>query len=156
MDKERLLNFFQEHYLSRREVLFRLPLNLSIGNFWAELLNRRKAGAIVLPLYDANGMPYWYSLTSKMIAASEKLCAAAMRQTEEFDPYRMQMTAAMTEEMYFTSFVEGAQIPLEDAMDFLQRGTEPENIQEQLIWNNRQAWTMLTRNLHRPIDENGR
>ena len=31
MDREKLLAFFQAHYLSRQEVLFKLPLNVSIG-----------------------------------------------------------------------------------------------------------------------------
>ena len=63
------------------------------------------------------------------------------------------MTSAMTEEMFFTSFVEGAQIPLQDAMDYLQRGTEPENIQEQMIWNNRHAWSYMIGSLYKPLDE---
>ena len=65
-----------------------------------------------------------------MIAASERLCEEAFSQEEGFDPYLTQMTSAMTEEMFFTSFVEGAQMPLQEAMDFLQRGTEPENISQ--------------------------
>ncbi len=153
MDKDRLLQYFQQHYLSRQEVLFKLPLNVSIDTFWPELLNRRKAGATILPLFNAAGMPYWYVLTDKMIAASERLCMEAMEQEDGFDPYRTPMTSAMTEEMFFTSFVEGAQIPLQEAMDFLQRGTEPENIQEQMIWNNRHAWSSMVSSLYRPLDE---
>lgn len=56
MDKEKLLAHFQTHYLSRQEVLFKLPLNYSIDQFWPELLNRRKAKAVILPLYNAAGM----------------------------------------------------------------------------------------------------
>ena len=153
MDKEQLLCWFQTHYLSRQDVLYKLPLNLSIDSFWAELLNRRKAGATVLPLYNASGMPYWYVLTERMIVASERLCEEAMSLDGAFDPYRAQMTSAMTEEMFFTSFVEGAQIPLQQAMDFLQRGTEPEDIQEQMIWNNRHAWAEMTAMLYHPLDE---
>ena len=153
MDKEKLLAFFRQHYLSRQEVLFRLPLNISIDAFWPELLNRRKAAATLLPLFNAAGMPYWYVLTDKMISASERLCEEAMSQEEEIDPYRAQMTSAMTEEMFFTSFVEGAQIPLQEAMDFLQRGTEPESIQEQMIWNNRHAWVEMIGKLYQPLDE---
>lgn len=153
MDKDRLLAYFQEHYLSRQEVLYKLPLNISIDTFWPELLNRRKAGAIVLPLYNASGMPYWYVQTERMVRASERLCEEAMNQEENLDPYRASVTGAMTEEMFYTSFVEGAQIPLREAMDFLRRGTEPENIREQMIWNNRRAWTGMIRSLYRPLDE---
>ena len=153
MDREKLIRFLETNYLSRQEVLFKLPLNLSIDAFWPELLGRRKAKATVLPLSNPDGMPYWYTLTDKMIAASERLCEEALSQTESIDPYRASMTSAMTEEMFFTSFVEGAQISFADAMDFLQRGTDPENIQEQMIWNNRHAWEMLMATLYRPIDE---
>ena len=38
-------------------------------------------------------------------------------------------------------------------MDFLQRGTEPENIQEQMIWNNRCAWQAMISALYLPLDE---
>ena len=153
MDKEKLLSYFQDHYLSRQEVLFKLPLNYSIDSFWPELLQRRKAQATVLPLYNAMGMPYWYVLTPKMVTASERLCEEAINQEKVFDPYRAEMTSAMTEEMFFTSFVEGAQIPLQAAMDFLQRGTEPESIQEQMIWNNRHAWSEMISAIYRPLDE---
>ena len=108
MDREKLLAFFQARYLSRQEVLCKLPLNVPIDSFWNELLNRRKAKATLLPLYSPSGMPYWYVLTDKMVAASERLCLEAIQQEPGFDPYRTGMTSAMTEEMFFTSFVEGA------------------------------------------------
>ena len=152
MDKEKLLAYFQSHYLSRQEVLGRLPLNIPIDSFWQELLNRRKSRATILPLYNAGGIPYWYMLTDRMVTASERLCEEALVQDADFDPYRAGMTSAMTEEMFFTSFVEGAQIPLQEAMDFLQRGTEPESIQEQMIWNNRRAWAELSATIYRPLD----
>ena len=44
MDKERLMSYFQTHYLSRQEVLFKLPLNVSIDSFWNELLSLRRPG----------------------------------------------------------------------------------------------------------------
>ena len=72
MDKEKLLSYFQAHYLSRQEVLFKLPLNISIDSFWPELLNRRKARAQLLPLYNASGMLYWYVLTDRMSATQIK------------------------------------------------------------------------------------
>ena len=153
MEKEKLLAYFMEHYISRQEVLYKLPLNISIDAFWPELLKRRKANATLLPLNDASGMPLWYVQTERMVRASEKLCEEAMAQEDDFDPYRAPMTSAMTEEMFFTSFVEGAQISLQEAMDFLQRGTEPETIQEQMIWNNRNAWSGMMGMLYRPMDE---
>ena len=151
--REQRLNYFMENYLPKNEVLYRLPLDIQIEPFWAELQNRRKAGAVLLPLENAAGMPYWYTLTKKMVAASTRLCGEALSCTEALDPFRMKMTSAMTQEMYFTSFVEGAQISLEDSLDFLGSGAEPSNIGEQMVWNNRQAWTQMCQNLYRPMDE---
>ena len=153
MDKEMLLQRLQSQYLTRQEVLFKLPLNISISTFWPELVERRKMNSVVLPLHRADGKPMWYVLTDKMIAASERLCALALDCNVAIDPYKTAMTGAMTEEIFFTSFVEGAQITLQEAMEFLERGTEPENVQEQMIQNNRQAWTDMTRMLYYPLDE---
>lgn len=153
MDKEMLLQRLQSQYLTRQEVLFKLPLNISINTFWPELVERRKMNSVVLPLHRADGKPMWYVLTDKMIAASERLCALALDCDVAIDPYKTAMTGAMTEEIFFTSFVEGAQITLQEAMEFLERGTEPENVQEQMIQNNRQAWTDMIRMLYYPLDD---
>ena len=152
MDKEMLLQRLQSQYLTRQEVLYKLPLNISINSFWPELLERRKQRSVVLPLHGADGKPLWYVLTDKMIEASEKLCAAALERTDTIDPYKPTLTGAMTEELFFTSFVEGAQIDIKMAMEFLEHGGEPENVQEQLIHNNRTAWTALLHNLFYPLD----
>ncbi len=153
MDKEMLLQRLQSQYLTRQEVLFKLPLNISIDSFWPELVERRRLRGVVLPLHREDGKPLWYVLTDKMIAASEKLCAMALDCDSVIDPYQAEMTSAMTEEIFFTSFVEGAQINLQEAMDFLERGAEPENVQEQLIQNNRNAWMDMLRTLYYPMDD---
>lgn len=153
MDKEMLLQRLQVQYLTRQEVLFKLPLNISINTFWPELIERRKLNSVVLPLHRQDGKPMWYVLTEKMISASEKLCALALEASDSLDPYKAEMTSAMTEELFFTSFVEGAQITLQEAMEFLERGTEPENVQEQMIQNNRSAWADMMRTLYYPLDD---
>ena len=153
MDKEMLLQRLQAQYLTRQEVLYKLPLNISITSFWPELVERRKLNSTVLPLHGANSKPLWYVLTDKMIAASEKLCTLALDQSDPIDPYKATLTGALTEELFFTSFVEGAQIDLAEAMDFLKRGGEPESVAEQLVHNNRNAWSDMLRGLYYPLDD---
>ena len=153
MDREKLLDSFQAHYFSKREVLCRLPLNVPIDSFWTELINRRKIGATILPICNPAGQPYWFTLTEEMIAASEKLSEEALIQTRAFDPYRMKASSAIAQEMFFTSFVEGAQMTIQQAMEFLQKGSDPENIGEQVLFNNRNAWGIMLKSLFRPIDE---
>lgn len=153
MDKEMLLQRLQAQYLTRQEVLYKLPLNISITSFWPELVERRKLNSTVLPLHGTNSKPLWYVLTDKMIAASEKLCTLALDQSDPIDPYKATLTGALTEELFFTSFVEGAQIDLAEAMDFLKRGGEPESVAEQLVHNNRNAWSDMLRGLYYPLDD---
>ena len=155
MNTQQLFNLFQKRYLSRREVLFKLPLNQSIDNFWPELTNWRMGHAEMLPLASVMGKPCWYVITDKMIRASEILCEEALNAdlNSDFDPYRIQMTPAMTQEAYFTSFVEGADYPLQEAVEFLRRGTDPVNMYEQNILNNHQAWSYLLDSLNMPLGE---
>ena len=157
MDKQQLLGYFQDHYLSRQDVLFKLPLNISIDSFWQDLVNQRKARATMLPLYSATGQPDWFVTTDKMVKASERLCEEAMKHDSFFDPYRIplsqSLTSALSQEAYFTSFVEGADYPIQAAVDFLRRGSEPENAYEQNIMNNYQAGSYLLSALSIPFDE---
>jgi len=157
MDKQQLLGYFQDHYLSRQDVLYKLPLNISIDSFWQDLVNQRKARATMLPLYSATGQPYWFVTTDKMVKASERLCEEAMNHDSFFDPYRIPLsqtlTSALSQEAYFTSFVEGADYPIQAAVDFLRRGSEPENAYEQNIMNNYQAGSYLLSALSIPFDE---
>ena len=63
MDKENLMQRLQTQYLTRQEVLFKLPLNISINYFWPELIERRKLSSVVLPLHRADGTVSYTHLT---------------------------------------------------------------------------------------------
>ena len=54
--------------------------------------------------------------------------------------------------MFYTSYVEGSQISIQAAMDFLTSDLPPRDIEEQMIANNRQASNYASSNLYRPID----
>ena len=56
------------------------------------------------------------------------------------------------EEIFFTSYVEGSQMTIQAAMDFLTGGQPPRDIEEQLITNNRVAGSYASANLYRPIE----
>ena len=75
--REQRLNYFLQHYLPKQDVLYRLPLDIPINSFWQELVERRKAEAVLLPLHNALGKPYWYVLTPTMVKASERLAEEA-------------------------------------------------------------------------------
>jgi len=153
MNRERLFKHLEDHYIPKREMISRIPLGVQPDEFWQDVLNRRRARSISLPLHNPRGIPYWYVVTGKMISASEQIVSEMMDNETEFDPYKNTPAASSLEESFFTSYVEGSQLSLQDAMEFLQGEREPQEPEEQMIINNRNALSFTGANLFRPVDE---
>lgn len=152
MDRERLIQHLNERYCSRQEMITRIPLGVKPDALWQELLNLRRSGSTALPLYSCHGMPYWYVTTDKMITASEKIVEALLENESEFDPYVEALPVSTLEEVFYTSFVEGSQMSMQAAMEFLTGEQPPRDIEEQMIANNRMAGSYASGNLCRRID----
>ena len=90
--------------------------------------------------------------TEKMVASSEKIVEALFENETEHDPYAEPLPVMTLEEVFFTGYIEGAQITLQAAMDFLTGEQPPRDIEEQLIVNNRMAGSYASENIYRPID----
>ena len=137
MDKERLFRYLDRNYCSRNDIIPNIPLGVDPDTIWSEILQSRRERGIELPLKNVNGDNYWYILTSRMISASEVIVDELMEQETTVEPHNN--TVSTIEEIYYTGFLEGAQISVQDAMRFLQSGEEPENVEELILLNSRQA-----------------
>ena len=153
MDRERLFRHLEQRYTSKREMISRIPLGTQADALWQELLSRRRAKSNVLPIYSCFGMPYWYVTTDRMVEASEKIVETLLENETEFDPYTDAPPVATLEEVFFTSFVDGSRMTMQEAMSFLQSDSPPRDVEEQLIVNNRQAGAYASANLYRAVDE---
>lgn len=152
MDRDMLFRHLEQRYTSKRDMISRVPLGVQPDALWQELLNQRRSKSTVLPMYSYKGTPYWYVTTDKMIAASEKIVEALYENDVDYDPYAEPPTVSTLEEIFFTSYVEGSQMTIQAAMDFLTGGQPPRDIEEQLITNNRVAGSYASANLYRPIE----
>lgn len=152
MDKEKLLGYLDRSYSSRRDMLARIPLGADPDLLWEEVQASRRMRSTVLPLCGANGEPLRYVTTDKMKAASEKIVEVLCESEGDFDPYAGLPTVSTLEEIFFTSYVEGSQMTMKEALDFLTGGQPPGNVSEQLIADNRAAGVYAGKNLHRRID----
>ena len=152
MDRDMLFRHLEQRYTSKRDMISRVPLGVQPDALWQELLNQRRSKSTVLPLYSYKGTPYWYVTTDKMIAASGKIVEAMYENDSDYDPYAEPPTVSTLEEIFFTSYVEGSQMTIQAAMDFLTGGQPPRDIEEQLITNNRVAGSYASANLYRPIE----
>lgn len=153
MDRERLFRHLEQRYTSKREMISRIPLGTQADSLWQELLSRRRAKSTVLPVFSCFGMPYWYVTTDRMVAASEKIVETLLDNETEFDPFTDAPPVATLEEVFFTSFVDGSRMTMQEAMSFLQSESPPRDVEEQLIVNNRQAAAFATANLYHAVDE---
>ena len=152
MNREKLIQHLEQRYSSKQDMLSRIPLGMQPDTLWEELQNRRRAKSIMLPLTSCKGTPYWYVTTPKMIAASEKIVETLYENEADFDPYTSIFPVTTLEEVFYTSFVEGTQITMQAAMDYLTSELPPRDIEEQLITNNRLAGNYASSNLYRSID----
>ncbi len=152
MDKERLYRYLDQKYSSKSEIIPNIPLGEDADAIWADILQSRRERSIELPLTNLNGNPYWYILTSKMISASEVIVDELMEQENTAELH--ESSVATIEEIFYTGFMEGAQISVQDAMDFLQSGGEPESVEELILINSRQAAGFAAENMYHAIDSN--
>ena len=153
MDRERLFRHLEQRYSSKREMISYIPLGTQAETLWQELLSRRRAKSTVLPINSCYGLPYWYVTTDKMVVASERIINALLENETDYDPYSDAPPVATLEEVFYTSFLDGSQITLQDAMMFLESDLPPRDIEEQLILNNRRAAAFATANLYHAVDE---
>lgn len=153
MNREKLYQHLEQHYVSKREMISRLPLDVQPDEIWQDILNRRRVKSIMLPIHSPRGNPYWYVTTQKMASASDRIISEMMENETEFDPYRNLPATTCLEESFFTSYVEGSQLTMQDAMAFIQGDMEPQSAEEQLILNNRNALNFISSNLYRPVSE---
>ncbi len=152
MDKERLFRYLERGYFSKSEIMPHLPLGVDPDEIWEEMLQSRREKGIILPLTNGNGDSYWYLLTNKMIAASEVIVDELMEHDTASELH--QNTVSTIEEIYYTGFLEGAQISVQDAMAFLQNSEEPGSPEELILLNSRQAAGFAAENMYHAIDRN--
>ena len=87
MDREKLFSHLEKQYISKREMIARVPLGIQPEALWQELVSRRRSKGTVLPIIGCGGSPYWYVTTDRMVTASEKIVAALFENESEFDPF---------------------------------------------------------------------
>lgn len=151
---ESLISQFMDRYLPRREILHRLPVTVSIAQFWPELEAARRGQSQALPLTDQRGEPFWFVLNRSIEQQCNVIAALARRDVAftgpEFDALYEE---AVVDEAVYSSVIEGAFTSREQAMDFLRRNRTPRSKSEQMIKNNYDALTYVLEHLDEPIGE---
>ena len=151
-NRQDLIQYFMENYYPRREIQFRLPVSLSIHEFWPEMLAFRKERSTELPLRTVDGKHFWYVETSKFLAAGDALALdARYEQTNTLSQYIHD--ESIMDEAFYSSAIEGAYSTREKARNLIQSGVAPKDKDEQMILNNYEALRFVLDHLDSPINE---
>ena len=152
---ESLIAQFMERYLSRQEIIHRLPVTVSIKQFWPELEKERRSRAQELPLLDQDGNPFWFVLTGSIERQCNEIAALARRDIAFTGPeFDLLFEDAVVDEAVYSSMIEGAFTSREQAADFIRKNKQPRNKSEQMVKNNYDALIYVLEHLDEEITEN--
>ena len=151
---ESLIAQFMERYLPRQEIIHRLPVSISIQQFWPELEKERRKRSQKLPLLAQDGKPFWFVLTGGIEKQCDAIAELARRDIAftgpEFDAL---FQDAVVDEAVYSSVIEGAFTSREQAVDFIRQNKQPRNKSEQMVKNNYDALTYVLEHLEDEISE---
>ena len=151
---ESLIAQFMERYLPRQEIIHRLPVSISIQQFWPELEKERRKHSQELPLLAQDGKPFWFVLTGGIEKQCDAIAELARRDIAftgpEFDAL---FQDAVVDEAVYSSVIEGAFTSREQAADFIRQNKQPRNKSEQMVKNNYDALTYVLEHLEDEINE---
>ncbi len=151
---EQLIQTFLDRYLSRKEIIHRLPLAMPITKFWPMLQEERKRISTTLPLFDQQGKPFWYVVNSAIEQQCDSVAELARNDALLNTPvFEELFEDAVIDEAIFSSMIEGAFTTKEAAIGFLRKHKEPANKSEQMVKNNYDALTYVLEHLEEPISE---
>ena len=149
-----LIEEFIERYLSRAEIIHRLPVSRPISSFWPALQEARRARATELALKDQAGRLFWFVLNPSIERQCDAIAALARRDALFDSPALLRMADdAVIDEAVFSSMIEGAFTSREAAANFLRRDRKPKDKSEQMVKNNYDALTYALGHLDEEITE---
>lgn len=152
MTREELLDYFLSCYLPKSEMVYRLPISISIEDFWQEALAYRQISAVTLPLNSYDNHPYWYVPTQRLMLAGDKIAGIA-RDADIAALPQYASDEGLMDEAYYSSVIEGALSTRQRAREFIISGTAPKDKSERMILNNYTALRFVLEHLDAPINE---
>lgn len=153
-DTHELVQLYIKKYLPRREIVYRLPVSVPIGDFWPQLQQARREKARTLPLLSMKGENFWWVLTEEITRQTEAVLEI-VRSDIVLDepPFDRLQEDVLFDEAYCSSVIEGADATKEAARDFIRSGRPAANKSEQMIRNNYDAMFYVLEHVDDPITE---
>jgi Fic family protein len=149
MDRADLYKLFQDRYLNKIEIGFRLPGEFSLPTVWQEIQQERISKAEVLALRDEKGGNFWYVNTKPLQAklhqidsrGKDSLISIVRREIED-----EVVVDSTIEEAYATAAIEGALSTSMRANELVRHDLNPIDKSELMIKNNYQSLKFILEN----------
>lgn len=153
MEITRLHKSFQDRYLNKLEIGFRLPGDLNLEDVWEKVLAARRASAEVLPLLDEHGRNFWFVNTKPLQAKLHHIDSQgkdSLYRLFEREIERELVLDSIIDEAWASNVIEGAYTTHKRAQDLVRNNLPPKDKNDLMMKNNYQAMLYLIE--HRKVD----
>ena len=149
MDIADLYKSFQDRYLNKLEIGFRLPGEFSLPEVWQEIQKERKSKAENLALKDEKGETFWYVNTKPLQAKLHQIDSRGKDSLYSYIKPDIENELAfdsIIEEAWASNIIEGAFTTRKRAQELVRRNLTPKDKNELMMKNNHQAMTFILEN----------
>ncbi|TEB13798.1 Adenosine monophosphate-protein transferase SoFic [Pelotomaculum sp. FP] len=162
MDKEHLFELYTNRYLNKKDIMYRLPSEIKLNEFWSELEKYRKARGQEVQLLDQQDHKFWFcpipyrenlgiidQYAKKTI--SNHIIDKIIKDIPASE--KALIMDALIDEAFNSSVIEGAFSTKKRTKEMINKKAKPLNTSEQMIYNNYKALEYILENLHMSIND---
>jgi Fic family protein len=150
MDRAVLYKSFQDRYLNKLEIGFRLPGEFPLPEVWQEIQKERRSKAEPLALRDEKGKNFWYVNTKPLQAKLHQIDSRGKDSLYSYIKPEIEhelVFDSILEEAWASNIIEGAFTTHKRAKELVRRNLTPKDKNELMMKNNHQAMTFIIENL---------
>lgn len=151
-----LISEFNERYLTKEEIRFRIPKEVNANDCWEEMMLVRKKTSIQLPLLDQNRKPFWFNITDKIKTNIKIIEDSAKEDLFNNVPSEIEDTIiaqTLIDEAFSSSVIEGAFSTKARTKNMIKNKLDPTDKSEAMILNNYKALQFIVDHIDEPISE---
>ena len=154
MSPKDLIQAFNERYLNKIDIGYRLPPQIKLEEFWSELFALRRQQSVKLPLKDQRNHKFWYfvnNLLQKNLHEIDSYGRDTLYSLVKADIESELIKESLIEEAFYSSVIEGAFSTLKRARELAENKISPKDKSEQMILNNFYAMRFILENKDQPF-----
>ncbi|OGX10577.1 MAG: hypothetical protein A2Y05_01565 [Omnitrophica WOR_2 bacterium GWA2_53_43] len=152
--RELLDQFTAERYLTKEEIGYRIPNNLSLEEVWREVRDHRKQRAEYMPFEDQGKHRFWYVLLAQLQKKLHEIDSLGRDSIYSLVKQEIEMEMikdSLMEEAVFSSAIEGAFSTVKRLKEMVDQKQPPKDINDQMVLNNYRAMQFILQEKHQDL-----